>query len=398
VPLFCVSQSLRLWINSSPRKSLPQRRITSELKDVPINAKIFVDSIKKSTFDRSIDLSNPASPTPEAAAALAYSKFIDLDGLCGAPAKAYIEAVLSGKSSDEARGEAAQIYIEAYNSGERLPEAGSCKDASVAFQTAVASGKDPILAAARAYMASWPGLKAGNPCAAAGAEYVNAILDGKPQLKAASAASRSFSEAFKKLATQGRALKDPACAAATKAYWKALPRNEDTAAFGAAFTAFVDKIFEEGSPAFDPVCLASFDAFLDAYNDGKDVLAANLVSARAFFRAFTDGAPVPADSACAAASKAYANAVLDKPSSPNAAAMIVYINEAIAGGYNSLDPVCAAAATAYFDAYIENESEAEANEAAAVAYIDALEEDPDFDIGSPCGRAAQAYIDEFKGL
>ena len=37
------------------------------------------------------------------------------------------------------------------------------------------------------------------------------------------------------------------------------------------------------------------------------------------------------------------------------------------------DPVCAAAAEAYFDAYIERKSEGEANEAAAVAYVEALD-------------------------
>ena len=35
--------------------------------------------------------------------------------------------------------------------------------------------------------------------------------------------------------------------------------------------------------------------------------------------------------------------------------------------------MCAAAAEAYFDAYIEKKSEGEANEAAAVAYVEALD-------------------------
>ena len=46
---------------------------------------------------------------------------------------------------------------------------------------------------------------------------------------------------------------------------------------------------------------------------------------------------------------------------------------AAAGGVRRPDPVCAAAAEAYFDAYIEKKSEGEANEAAAVAYVDALD-------------------------
>ena len=43
------------------------------------------------------------------------------------------------------------------------------------------------------------------------------------------------------------------------------------------------------------------------------------------------------------------------------------------GGVRRPDPVCAAAAEAYFDAYIERKSEGEANEAAAVAYVAALD-------------------------
>ena len=44
-----------------------------------------------------------------------------------------------------------------------------------------------------------------------------------------------------------------------------------------------------------------------------------------------------------------------------------------AGGVRRPDPVCAAASEAYFDAYIERKSEGEANEAAAVAYVEALD-------------------------
>merc|ERR1712215_629295 len=130
--------------------------------------------------------------------------------------------------------------------------------------------------------------------------------------------------------------------------------------------------FEEGNqaPAYDPVCLASLDAFLNAYNKGDDSLTANLKAARAFFKEFAKGSKVPADSACAAATKAYTKEIQNRPSPPNAAAMIAYINEAIASGNNKLDPVCAASAEAYF-----------------VAYFEAVDKTPDFDRGGPCGKA-----------
>ena len=54
------------------------------------------------------------------------------------------------------------------------------------------------------------------------------------------------------------------------------------------------------------------------------------LAARSFFAEFQKGrSSVPADSACAAATLAYAANVPNKPSGPNASGMIAYIAEAI---------------------------------------------------------------------
>jgi len=395
----CSANPLKLWINKSPNLQPPTRRIISENKDIQINANVFADNVQSNNGAFERQLGAGVSPdSPSAAAALAYLKNINLDGLCGAPSEAYIEAILNGDSLDAANAAATKIYIEAYNSGERLPETGACKEADVAYRAAYISGEDPILASARAYMDNWPGYAQGNPCAVAGVDYFNAFIDGKSHLESGKIASRSYADAFRALAKEGKALKDPACAEATRAYWEAVP-NKPNPAQSAAFIAFIDKVFDNSnpSPVYDPACLASFDAFLDAYNDGEDLDTANLIAAQSFFKAYVSGTQVPADSACAAATKAYAKEVLKKPSPANAAAMIAYINEAIANGFTRIDPVCAASAEAYFDAYINKKEEAAANEAAAVAYIDALNKNPDFDVGSPCGKAAQAYISQFDG-
>ena len=76
--------------------------------------------------------------------------------------------------------------------------------------------------------------------------------------------------------------------------------------------------------------------------------------------------------------------------------MIAYINEAIKQKDRKVDPVCGAATLAYWDAYIEEKSESAASEAAAIAYIEALDKNPDFDKNSACGKAADAYIEEFE--
>ena len=125
-------------------------------------------------------------------------------------------------------------------------------------------------------------------------------------------------------------------------------------------------------------------------------MTANLKSAQALFKEFSEGSSIPSDSPCAAATLAYAKESQKNPSEPNAAAMIAYITEAITSGGRKFDPVCAAATEAYFDAYIENKSESAANEAAAVAYIETLDKNPNFDFQSPCAIAAEGYIQEFN--
>jgi hypothetical protein len=77
------------------------------------------------------------------------------------------------------------------------------------------------------------------------------------------------------------------------------------------------------------------------------------------------------------ATLAYAKESQKKPIKPNAATMLAYITDAIINGGRLFDPVCAAATEAYFDAYIANKSEA-----AAVAYIETLDKNPNFDLQS----------------
>merc|ERR1712142_567632 len=285
------------------------------------------------------------------------------------------KTIFDGKSKEEANAEATRIYIEAYNSGKRLPQSGACAAADATYREAWRKGDDPILESALAFINAWPGAKEGNPCAVSGIDYMKAIINGKSHLEANTIAMTAFANAFKELSKQGKPLKDVACRDATKAFFAAIPEKPDPAN-AAAFYAFTDKIFEDGAPAFDPVCLSSLDAFVQSYNAGDDLLTANLKSAQSFFREFAKGSNITPDSPCAAAT-------------------LAYITEAVTRQGREFDPVCAAATDAYFDAYIQDKSEASANEAAAVAYLATLEKSPDFDVNSACGKAAAAYIAEF---
>jgi len=335
------------------------------------------------------------STSPSATAALAYMKSVTKDGFCGLPTQAYLENILKGTTKEVANAAATRVYITSYNEGERLPRSGACASAALAWRKAWKSGGDPVLESALAFMENWPGVTEGNPCAVSGTEYVRAILTGKSHLEANRIATTSFAKAFKKMAHEGKDLKDKACRDATKAFYKAIPNKPDPAN-AAAFTAFMDKIFAEGAPAFDPVCLAALDGFMDAYAAGEDLLTANLISARSFFKAFIAGSDIPSDSPCAAATLAYAKEISRKPSRPNSAAMTAYIASAITEKNRQIDPVCGAATIAYWDAYVDQKSEAAANEAAAVAYVDTLDKHPDFDQTSACAKAAEAYIAQFK--
>merc|ERR1712156_909750 len=314
--------------------------------------------------------------SPTAAAALAYMKPVTKDGLCGVPTELYLESIFNGKSKEEANAEATRAYIEAYNRGERLPQGGACAAADAAWREAARSGGDPVLEASLAFINAWPGVTDGNPCAVSGIDYVKAIIAGKSHLEANTIATTGFANAFKTLAKQGKPLKDVACRDATKAFFEAIPEKPDPA----------------NAAAFYPVCLSSLDAFIESYNGGDDLLTANLKSAQSFFKEFAKGSNISPDSPCAAATLAYANEITKKPSAPNAAAMIAYITEAVTRQGREFDPVCAAATDAYFDAYIQDKSEASANEAAAVAYLGSLEKSPNFDVNSACGKAAAAYI------
>ena len=362
--------------------------------DREVEEALTVPVVKYVRITAEVDRSSPA-----AAAALAYMKEVSgKDGLCGIPTEVFIETILAGKSREVATAEATRVYLEAYNRGERLPVGGPCEKADIAWRQAVVDDKDPVLESALAFINAWPGTVDGNPCAVSGVDYVKAILSGKSHLEANQKATASFAKSFKELAQAGKPLKDKACLAATFAFWEAIPDSQKPDPANAkAFVAFADKIFNENAKPFDPVCLASLDAFFESYQDGDDLLTANLKSARAFFKEFQKGkSRVPADSACAAATLAYAEEIQNSPSGPNAAGMIAYIAEAIRSGERKLDPVCGEATLAYWDAYIDSKNEAAANEAAAVGYLEALEDNPDFDQTSACAKAAEAYIAEFS--
>lgn len=342
------------------------------------------------TFSDSV----PSLSTPSAASALAYLKTAvgDKTDLCSGSAIVYLETIVNGGTAEEALAAATDRYKADHDSGMTLESGSACEASDIAWRAAVDAGTDPVRASAQAFMAAWPGTKSGNPCATSGAEYVNAILKGSSHLEANLAAAKVFAASIKALAASGKELRDPACAAATKAYIKAVT-DKPSAPNAAATLAFLEKALGSDNFKFDPVCWRSTEAYFDAYTAGSDELTANRAAAESFLEEFISGsgAGIPADSPCAAATIAYAKAIRNAPSPANSAAMEAFITKMIANGARQPDPVCAAATKAYWKAYKSGATETASNLAAAEAFFTAWADGLTIPADSPCAAATLAY-------
>ena len=124
---------------------------------------------------------------------------------------------------------------------------------------------------------------------------------------------------------------------------------------------------------------------------------ANLAATKAFASQISNLARqgvTDIDLTCLQSTQAW-GASSDIPSSANAAAMMAYIQEALQTRTTGYDPVCAAALDAYINAYLGGASEEKANEAAGKAFVSAVDANPDFEMDSHCGKAAQAFMANF---
>jgi len=380
------------------------RRVSPRKPASPGPANDFARNVNWQTYAQ-LALNNPIAVTsailaprnsssPNAAAALAYMKAIGANDICSRSTEVYLEKILSGAAVDQANAEATAIYIRDYNDGMRVEPGSACEASDIAWRQAEAEGKDPVVASAIAFMKNWPGTKAGNPCAVSGMEYVSSILGGSSHLEANRKAAVVFADAIKALAAQGKELKDPACAAATKAYFNAIPAaDRPSPPNAAAMIAFVDKAFSSFSFQYDPVCWKSTEAFFDSYAAGKDELSSNLHAAEVFLDEFANaGLSIPADSPCAAATRAYYQNIPNPPSPPNKAAMEAFMDAMIAGGKREPDPVCAASTKAYWKAYKSGASETDANLAAAEEFFKAFGAGLSIPAESPCAVSTKAYF------
>merc|ERR1711868_221503 len=266
----------------------------------------------------------------------------------------------------------------------------ACQAAETAWRAADASGRDQVLDAALAYINADP---SDSPCKASARTYISAITGGATNQDAGLRAAESFASKISALASQGKSTIDAACAKASAAYAKSSSIPSSPTA--AAATAFIQKALEVGS-GYDASCLASSGAFITSFSSGASEDESRVAAAREFIKNYGKNPRSAASSPCAAAAAAYAKSLIANPSNPTQAALFSFIETAILNNNVGVDPVCTAASEAYFDSFLSGSSESEASEAAAVAYLDAVEANPGFNKDSPCGRAADAYIAQYN--
>merc|ERR1712222_215337 len=159
---------------------------------------------------------------------------------CAVSGLAYMEAIVDGKSEDDAGYLSAKAFIGAFGD---LAKAGKSID-------------DPACAAAAKSF-----ITAANPPDSASAESAKAFID----------------------ATWGTDFEgyDPVCAASALAYMDALAASANSD----AMIAFINQAVEDGVGA-DPVCAAATIAFLDAKIAKKSDKEAGAASAEAYIEAF----------------------------------------------------------------------------------------------------------------
>merc|ERR1712045_238385 len=224
---------------------------------------------------------------PTARASLNFINSIGGSDLCGQASRAYIEAVVGGKSGQQAAAAARQAYIGGFSQGLRNNEDTPCAAAEASFRKTYGSDKNSVLEAALAYMKAAPS----TTCGEAGKAYIAAITTGESNARAGLFAARAFIDA-----ADGGFAPDAACTAALKGFSKTTGGSGN---LNSAFESFVSS----ASAGVDPVCTAAAGAYIDAKIAKKADEGALGAAAKAYIAALS--ANPGAGAACAKAASAF---------------------------------------------------------------------------------------------
>jgi len=224
---------------------------------------------------------------------------------CAVSGKAYMEAIIEGKSIDEAGLLSGKAFIKAFGdlaksgksvvdsscaaaaksfiSGSNIPDSASAESAMAFIDATLgtsSSGYDPV-------------------CAASALAYMDAFAAGKDSLTSNLIAAKAFYQEYAKGTSPGP---NSPCVKASLAYAAKTQapdgRNSD------AMVAFIKQAVQDGKSAADPVCAAATLAYLDAKIAGKSDKEAGANSAEAYIKAFSDNGGKTSE-ACRKAADAY---------------------------------------------------------------------------------------------
>merc|ERR1712088_580422 len=310
---------------------------------------------------------------PTARASLNFINSIGGSDLCGQASRAYIEAVIGGKSGQQAAAAARQAYIGGYSQGLRNTEDTPCATAEASFRKTYGSDKNSVLEAALAYMNAAPS----TTCGEAGKAYVAAITTGESSARAGLFAARAFIDA-----ADGGFTPDAACTAALQGFSKTA--GKATANLNSAFETFVTS----ASAGADPVCTAAAGAYIDAKIAKKTDEGALGAAAKAYIAALS--ANPGAGAACAKAASAFTGKANPFKSSPAPAPFRISADPTAAAASNFLNAVggtdiCAKASKAYVEAV----------SAGKQAYISAYNSGTRNAQGTPCAAAEVNFKSNF---
>merc|ERR1712088_630921 len=312
---------------------------------------------------------------PTARASLNFINSIGGSDLCGQASRAYIEAVVGGKSGQQAAAAARQAYIGGYSQGLRNNEDTPCAAAEASFRKTYGSNKNSVLEAALAYMNAAPS----TTCGEAGKAYIAAITTGESNTRAGLFAARAFIDA-----ADGGFAPDPVCTAAAGAYIDAkIAKKSDEGALGAAAKAYIAAL--GSNPGAGAACAKAASAFTGKANPFGSAPAPVRVSADPTAAAASNFLnAVGGTDICAKASKAYLEAVTAGKSAVQAtnAAKQAYISAYNSGTRNPAGTPCAAAEINFKTNFGSNKNVVLE---AAKAYINAAEP-------TTCGEAGKAYV------
>jgi len=256
-----------------------------------------------------------------------------------------------------------------------LPE-----DSRIKVQT---DRRSPSTAAALAYMKS---VGKDGLCGLPSKTYLENIFNGKSKEQATAQATRIYIEAYNKgerLPNQG------ACAAAELSFKEAWRKGDDPVLESALAYINAWPGAKDGNP-----CAVAGIAYMKAIISGKTHLESNNISMKKFADAFKKLArrgKALKDTACRDATKAFMDAIPQKPDTANAAAFTAFMEKIFDDNAPAFDPVCLAALEGFIDSYSSGDDLQTANLKAAKSFFREFAKGSSIPADSPCAAATLAY-------